>query len=126
MGRPTKNWSKLLTRRSFAVSISVAVVSSKLRGQDVKAPVSREHSMDNEKRKAERHFNDQAIKEAVKRMTPELEAASEAAHKMKDSVSDEDDYQEFDRIVELGYLVEAVSGLCGPHLHLLTDIADAL
>ena len=82
--------------------------------------------MDNEKRTAERHFNDQAIKEAVKRMAPELEAASEAAHKMKDSVSDEDDYQEFDRIVELGYLVEAVSGLCGPHLHLLTDIADAL
>jgi hypothetical protein len=28
--------------------------------------------MDNEKRKAEHHFNDQAIKEAVKRMTPEL------------------------------------------------------
>ena len=81
--------------------------------------------MDNEKRKAERHFNDQAIKEAVKRMTPELEVASEAAHKMKDSVSDEDDYREFDRTVELGYLVEAV-GLCGPHLRLLTDIADAL
>jgi hypothetical protein len=82
--------------------------------------------MDDEKRKAERHFNDQAIKEAVKRMRPELEAASEAAHKMKDSVSNEDDYREFDRTVELGYLVEAISGLCGPHLHLLTDIADAL
>ena len=82
--------------------------------------------MDNEKRKAERHFNDQAIKEAVKRMRPELEVASEAAHKMKDSVSDEDDYREFDRTVELGYLVEAVSGLCGPHLRLLTDIAGAL
>jgi hypothetical protein len=25
--------------------------------------------MDNEKRKAERHFNDQAVKEAVKRMS---------------------------------------------------------
>jgi hypothetical protein len=24
------------------------------------------------------------------------------------------------------YLVEAVSGLCGPHLRVLTDIADAL
>jgi hypothetical protein len=78
--------------------------------------------MDDEKRKAERHFNDQAIREAA----PELEAASEAAHKMKDSVSDEDDYREFDRTVELGYLVEAISGLCGPHLRLLTDIADAL
>ena len=84
--------------------------------------------MDNEKRKAERHFNDQAIKEAVKRMTPELEAASEAAHKMKDSEDsgDDQDYRDFDRIVEPGYLVEAVSGLCGPHLRLLTDIADAL
>jgi hypothetical protein len=51
--------------------------------------------MDNQKRKAERHFNDQAIKEAVKRMTPELEAASEAAHKMKDSVSDDEDYRDF-------------------------------
>ena len=47
--------------------------------------------MDNEKRKAERHFNDQAIKEAIKRMTPELEAASEAAHKMKDSEDSGDD-----------------------------------
>jgi hypothetical protein len=84
--------------------------------------------MDNEKRKAERHFNDQAIQEAVKRMTPELEAASEAAHKMKDSddSGDDQDYRDFDRIVELGYLVEAVNGLCGPHLRLLTDIADAL
>ena len=83
--------------------------------------------MDNEKRKAERHFNDQAIQEAVKRMTHELEAASEAAHKMKDSddSGDDQDYRDFDRIVELGYLVEAVS-LCGPHLRLLTDIADAL
>jgi hypothetical protein len=82
--------------------------------------------MDNQKRKAERHFNDQAIKEAVKRMTPELEAASEAAHKMKDSVSDDEDYRDFRPHLELGYLVEAVSGLCGPHLGLLTDIADAL
>jgi hypothetical protein len=84
--------------------------------------------MDNEKRKAERHFNDQAIKEAIKRMTPELEAASEAAHKMKDTEDsgDDQDYRDIDRSVELGYLVEAVSGLCGPHLRLLTDIADAL
>jgi len=55
--------------------------------------------MDNEKRKAERHFNDQAINEAIKRMTPELEAASEAAHKMKDSEDsgDDQDYRDFDR-----------------------------
>jgi hypothetical protein len=90
--------------------------------------MSKGHSMDNEKRKTQSRFNDQAIKEAVKRMTPELEAASEAAHKMKDSEDsgDDQDYRDFDRIVELGYLVEAVSGLCGPNLRLLTDIADAL
>jgi hypothetical protein len=84
--------------------------------------------MDDEKRKAERHFNEQAIREAAKRMRPELEAASEAAHKMKNSEDsgDDQDYRDFDRTVELGYLVEAVSGLCGPHLRLLTDIADAL
>ena len=54
--------------------------------------------MDNEKRKAERHFNDQAVKEAVKRMRPELEAASEAAHKMKDSEDsgDDKDYRDFE------------------------------
>jgi hypothetical protein len=61
--------------------------------------------MDDEKRKAERHFNEQAIREAVKRMRPELEAASEAAHKMKNSEDsgDDQDYRDFDRTVELGY-----------------------
>src|SRR4029450_2949941 len=114
MGSPTKNWSKLLTRRSFRLHLSSRGMQQAARAR-CEAPVSREHSMDNEKRKAERHFNDQAIKEAVKRMTPELEAASEAAHKTKDSVSDEDDYQEFDRIVELGYLVEAVMAFFCAH-----------
>ena len=34
-----------------------------------------------DKQKAERHFNRQALKEAVERMKPELGAASEATHK---------------------------------------------
>ena len=37
--------------------------------------------MTDEKKKAERHFNWQALKEAVERMKPELAAASEATHK---------------------------------------------
>jgi len=75
--------------------------------------------MDNEKRKAERHFNDQAVKEAVKRMRPELEAASEAAHKMKDSEDsgDDKDYRDFDRTVELGYLVAALLVACAAHTY---------
>ena len=79
--------------------------------------------MTDEKRKAERHFNWQAIRESVERMKPELIAASEAAHKAKDAASDVDDpgYADFERMVEVGYLVESLSGLCGPHLLLLNQ-----
>ena len=37
--------------------------------------------MADDKKKAERDFNSQALKEAVERMQPELAAASEATHK---------------------------------------------
>jgi hypothetical protein len=86
------------------------------------------HGMTDDKKKAERHFNWQAIKESVERMKPELIAASEAAHKAKHAASDEDDpgYADFDRTVELGYLVECLGGLCAPHLMLLNEIAEAL
>jgi hypothetical protein len=61
--------------------------------------------MTDDKRKAERHFNRQAIKEAVERMKPELIAASEAAHKAKDADAEDDpDYSDFDRTMELGNL----------------------
>jgi hypothetical protein len=83
--------------------------------------------MTDDKKKAERHFNWQAIKEAIERMKPELIAASEAAHKAKDADAEVDpDYSDFDRTVELGYLIESVSGLCAPHLMLLNEIAGAL
>jgi hypothetical protein len=59
-------------------------------------------------------------------MKPELIAASEAAHKAKEADQDDPDYTAFDRTVELGYLVECLGGLCGPHLLLLNEIADAL
>jgi hypothetical protein len=82
---------------------------------------------EDDKRKAQRHFTWQAIKDAVERMKPELIAASEAAHKAKDAddKGDDPDY-DFDRTVELGYLVESLGGLCGPHLLLLNQIAEAL
>jgi hypothetical protein len=48
--------------------------------------------MTDDKKKAERHFNWQAIKEAVERMKPELIAASEAAHKAKDADAEGDQY----------------------------------
>ena len=71
-------------------------------------------------------FNYEAIKDAVERMKPELKTASEAAHKMKDGDNDNDDDEAFDRTVELGFLVESIAGICGPHLCLLCEIANAL
>ena len=60
--------------------------------------------MADDKKKAERHFNWQALKEAVERMKPELGAASEATH--KHGAGDTPDDTDFDRTVALGYLVE--------------------
>ncbi len=57
--------------------------------------------MADEKKKAERHFNWQDLKEAVERMKPELRAASEATH--KHGADDTPDDSDFDRTVALGY-----------------------
>jgi hypothetical protein len=80
--------------------------------------------MTDEKKKAERHFNWQALKEAVERMKPELAAASEATHKYGVDETPED--SDFDRTVALGYVVESLESLCGPHLWVLNEIAEAL
>ena len=80
--------------------------------------------MADDKKKAERHFNWQALKEAVERMKPELGAASEATH--KHGAGDTPDDTDFDRTVALGYLVESLEGLCGPHLWVLNEISSAL
>ena len=74
--------------------------------------------------KAERHLNYQALKEAVVRMKPELRAASEVTHKY--GADDTPDDSDFDRIVALGYLVEFLEGLRGPHLWVLNEIASVL
>jgi hypothetical protein len=80
--------------------------------------------MTDDKRKAERHFNWQALKEAVERIKPELIAASEATHNY--GADDTADDRDFDRTVAVGHLVESIAGLCGPHLWVLNEIADAL
>ena len=66
---------------------------------------------------AERGFHLEAMKEAIGRMQPELEAASEAAHKMKEH--DDSHLKDLDRTMELGSLVDALADLCAPHLRLL-------
>jgi hypothetical protein len=57
-------------------------------------------------------------------MQPELAAASEATHNYVADDTPED--SDFDRTVALGYLVESLDGLCGPHLWVLNEIANAL
>ena len=80
--------------------------------------------MSDDKSKQESQFNLDAIKESIERMKPELATCSAAAHKAKDTNADDD--PEFDRVVELGSLVEFQGGMCGPHLMLLHEIAHAL
>jgi hypothetical protein len=80
--------------------------------------------MSDDKSKAEGQFNREAIKQSIERMKPELIACSEAAHKAKDAEVGDD--ADVDRAVELGYSVECFSGMCGPHLLLLHEIAHAL
>jgi hypothetical protein len=80
--------------------------------------------MSDDKSKAESQFNREAIRESIERMKPELIACSDAAHKAKDAEVGDD--QDFDRLVELGSLVECLGGMCGPHLMLLHEIAHAL
>ena len=75
---------------------------------------------------AQRDFHLQAMKEAIGRMKPELMAASEAAHRSKEKDDNRPGAEEFDRTIELGYLVEYLSHLCAPHLMLLDHIAEVL
>jgi len=77
--------------------------------------------MRDDKSKQEGQFNLEAIKESIERMKPELSTCSAAAHRAKGA--DDGDDPDTDRAVELGYLVECLSGMCGPHLMLLHEIA---
>ena len=71
-----------------------------------------------------REFHLQAVKESIDRMRPELMAASEAAHGMKEH--DDPGIKDLDRTMELGSLIDALVDLCAPHLRLLNHIAEAL
>jgi hypothetical protein len=83
--------------------------------------------MSEDKRKVKIQFNREALEESIERMKPELAACSKAAHKAKDAEADDDsDYADFDRVVELGSLVDCLSGMTGPHLMVLHEIAYAL
>ena len=64
---------------------------------------------------AVRDFHLEAMNEAIERMKPEMMAASEAAHRMKDH--DDPSIKDLDRTVELGSLVADLVDLCAPHLH---------
>ena len=65
--------------------------------------------MSDDKSKAESQFNWEAIKESIERMKPELIACSDAAHKAKGAVAEND--SDADRLVKLGSLVECL-GVC--------------
>ena len=78
--------------------------------------------MRDDKSKQEGQFNLEAIKESIERMKPELSTCSAAAHRAKGA--DDGDDPDTDRAVELGYLVECLSGMCGPHLMLLHEFAS--
>ena len=80
--------------------------------------------MTDDKSKAESQFNWEAVEESIERMKPELIACSDAVHKAKGAVAEND--SDADRLVELGSLVECLAGMCAPHLMLLHEIADAL
>ena len=79
-------------------------------------------------RKQKQHeFNHQTVAEAVARMKPDLEVALKAAHQLRDDDAEGDEaYAEFDRVIQLGYLADVESVLCGPSLRVLYMIADAL
>jgi hypothetical protein len=75
-----------------------------------------------DKRKTQHEFIRQAIKEAVARMKPELHAASEAAHHLFEETEAEDE-ADFERTVELGYVVDRLANFCGPNLAVLHELA---
>jgi hypothetical protein len=76
------------------------------------------------KQDIQRHFNYSSMREAIKRMQPDLAVAHKAAHQISDGNCEEE--RDADRTFELGLLVETITQMCGPSLLLLNEIADAL
>src|SRR6516165_7691761 len=65
------------------------------------------------------------ITSAVSAMRTMLAAASQAAHDLKASHEEfqDEEYRNFDRVQELGYLVDIASTLCAADLKMLFDVA---
>jgi hypothetical protein len=76
-------------------------------------------------RKTKHEFIRQAIKEAVERMKPELHAASEAARQLFEEAEAEHQ-ADFERTVELSYVVDRLANFCGSNLAVLYELACAL
>jgi|SRR5215831_19415268 len=77
-----------------------------------------------DKTKTQHEFIRQTIKEAIERMKPELHAASEAAHHLEEAEGE--DEANFERTVELGYVVDVLANMCLPNLAVLYEVACAL
>ena len=79
-----------------------------------------------DKKTAGQRFNLQAVKDAAERMKPGLIAASEAAHNYGASANETEEEKDSDKTVAIGFLARNLDCLCGPHLWLLDEIAQAL
>ena len=77
-----------------------------------------------DKRKTQHEFIRQTIKETIERMKPELHAASEAAHHLEEAEAE--DEANFERTVELGYVVDVLANMCWPNLAVLYEVACAV
>jgi hypothetical protein len=76
--------------------------------------------------KAEVDFANQAMKEALKRMEPELAAASDAAHKAIELADEDEDEAYSGHMMDLGMVTSLLGTLCAPNLLLLKDIMQML
>jgi len=71
----------------------------------------------------DRKRNEAKLVAAIAALRPALVVASDAAHKLN---SDDEEEADFDRIVQLGYITDALTMLCGPKARVLADLLDVL
>lgn len=64
----------------------------------------------------------------IEKMRPLLEAASQTAHKLEIAKAAEQDPEcaQFDRLLDLGHLVDGAGGMCGPHVGVLVRVMFTL
>ena len=67
------------------------------------------------------------ISSVIEATIPLLNAASRAAHKIKDAEAEDDPEQAtFDRLVDLGMIADCAARMCGPNLNVLARVVLAL